>query len=114
LWEGLAHSGQKVGAPSLPGGYSKSGEAGTTRKVRTVCKAVQDLGCEKSGKPVEFREFLHAQGQVNDVPLASFKGNRFIFYFITRLEFIICFMIFCHLLKNIKQIMSSLPLLILI
>ena len=77
LWEGLVHSGQKVGAPSLPGGYSKSGEAGTTRMVRTVCKAVQDRGCEKSGKSVEFREFLHAQGQVKDVPLASFKGNRF-------------------------------------
>lgn len=45
--------------------------------VRTVCKTVQDRGCEKSGKPVEFREFLHAQGQVKDVPLASFKGNRF-------------------------------------
>jgi hypothetical protein len=41
-----------------------------------VCKAVQDRGCEKSGKPVEFREFLHAQGQVKDVPLASFKGQR--------------------------------------
>jgi hypothetical protein len=98
LWEGLAHSGQKVDAPSLPGGYSKSGEAGTTRKVRTVCKAVQDLGCEKSGKPVEFREFLHAQGQV----LHS-KVIDLIFYFITRLEFIICFMIFCHLLKNINR-----------
>jgi hypothetical protein len=54
-----------------------SGEAGTTRMVKTVCKAVQDRGCEKSGKSVEFREFLHAQGQVKDVPLASFKSNRF-------------------------------------
>lgn len=26
---------------------------------------------------MEFREFLQTQGQVNDVPLASFKGNRF-------------------------------------
>jgi hypothetical protein len=45
--------------------------------VRTVCKAVQDRDCEKSGKPVEFREFLQTQGQVKDVPLASFKGNIF-------------------------------------
>ena len=45
--------------------------------VRTVCKAVQDRECEKTGKPVEFREFLQTQGQVKDVPLASFKGNIF-------------------------------------
>lgn len=77
LWEGLVHSGEKVGAPTLPGGYSKPGEAGTTRMVRTVCKAVQDRGCEKAGKPVEFRDFLQTQGQVKEVPLASFKGNRF-------------------------------------
>jgi hypothetical protein len=42
-----------------------------------VMTAIRDRGCEKSGKPVEFRKFLHAQGQVNDVPLASFKCNIF-------------------------------------
>ena len=77
LWESLVHSCEKVGAPTLPGGYSKAGEAGTTRMVRTVCKAVQDQGCEKAGKPVEFRDFLQMQGQIKDVPLASFKGNHF-------------------------------------
>ncbi|CAG2205351.1 unnamed protein product [Mytilus edulis] len=77
LWESLVHSGEKVGAPTLPGGYSIPGESGTTRLVRTVCKAVQDRGCEKAGKPVQFRDFLHTQGQVKEVPLASFKGNRF-------------------------------------
>ncbi|CAC5414207.1 unnamed protein product [Mytilus coruscus] len=55
LWESLVHSGEKVGAPTLPGGYSIPGESGTTRLVRTVCKAVQDRGCEKAGKPVQFR-----------------------------------------------------------
>ena len=30
------------------GGYS-NGESGTTRLIRTVCKAVQQRGCEKSG-----------------------------------------------------------------
>ncbi|XP_052088201.1 uncharacterized protein LOC127725313 [Mytilus californianus] len=77
LWESLVHSGEKVGAPTLPGGYSIPGESGTTRMVRTVCKAVQDRGCEKAGKPVQSWDFLQTQGQVKEVPLASFKGNRF-------------------------------------
>ncbi|XP_071124318.1 uncharacterized protein [Mytilus edulis] len=77
LWESLVHSGEKVGAPTLPGGYSIPGESGTTRLVRTVCKEVQDRGWEKAGKPLQFRDFLHTQGQVKEVPLASCKGNRF-------------------------------------
>ncbi|VDI03270.1 Hypothetical predicted protein [Mytilus galloprovincialis] len=77
LWESLVHSGEKVGAPTLPGGYSIPGESGTTRLVRTVCKAVQDRRWEKAGKPLQFRDFLHTQGQVKEVPIASFKGNRF-------------------------------------
>ncbi|CAC5425668.1 unnamed protein product [Mytilus coruscus] len=64
-------------SPTSPGGYSIPGESGTTRPVRTVCKAVQDWGCEKAGKPVQFRDFLLTQRQVKEVPLASFKGNRF-------------------------------------
>ncbi|VDH90613.1 Hypothetical predicted protein [Mytilus galloprovincialis] len=44
LCEGLVHSGEKVGAPTLPGGYSIPGESGTPRLVRTVCEAVQDRG----------------------------------------------------------------------
>ena len=77
VWEELLHGDQPVGAPGLPGGYSKTGEAGSTRLVRTVCKALQDRGCEKSGKPVEFRDFLRQEGTVKDVPLVPFKGNRF-------------------------------------
>ncbi len=77
VWEGLVHAGEKVGAPTVPGEYNKAGEAGTTRMVRTVCKAVQDRGCEKAGKPVQFRDFLQTQGQVKDVSLASFKCNSF-------------------------------------
>ena len=77
LWDELLHDNQHVGAPALPGGYSKAGEAGTTRLVRTVCKALQDRGCERAGKPVQFRDFLRLEGQVKDVPLVPFKGNRF-------------------------------------
>ncbi|CAC5418647.1 unnamed protein product [Mytilus coruscus] len=75
--ESLVQSGEKVGAPTLPGGYSMPGESGTTRLVRTVCKSVQDRGCEKAGKPVQFWDLVQPQGQVKEMPLASFKGNRF-------------------------------------
>ena len=34
-------------------------------------------GCEKSCKPVEFRDFLRQEGTVKDVRLVPFKGNRF-------------------------------------
>jgi hypothetical protein len=44
VWEDLVHNGVKVGAPSLPRGFAKAGEAGTTRLIRTTCKAVQDRG----------------------------------------------------------------------
>jgi hypothetical protein len=77
VWENLVHNGAEVGAPSLPRGYAKAGEAGTTRLVRTTCKAVQERGCEKSGKPLMFRDYLQQEGQVKNVPLAPFKGNRF-------------------------------------
>ena len=76
VWESLVHQGQKAGAPGIPGGYSKPGESGTVRCIRTVCKAVQDRGCERAGKPVEFRDFLHNQ-DINKVPLVPFMGSRF-------------------------------------
>ena len=77
VWEELLHGGRVLGSPSLPGGYSKAGESGTTRLVRTVCKALQDRGCEKSGKPVLFQDFIRQEGSATKIPLAPFKGNRF-------------------------------------
>jgi hypothetical protein len=58
----------------------------------TVCKAVQDRGCEKSDKPVEFREFILTHGQVKEVPLASFKCNRFniLFHNSASLSSVVC------------------------
>ena len=44
-------------------GKSGKSESGTVRLVRTVCKSVQDRGCEKSGKPVYFREFVQMQSE---------------------------------------------------
>ena len=63
------------------GGYSKNGESGTLRLIRTLCKAVQVRGCEKSGRMVDFDLSLEEDG-ITGNPLAQFKGNRFniIFY----------------------------------
>ena len=74
-WEKMIFGEDKVGAEAVAGVHSE-GECGTVRLVRTVCKSVQDRGCEKSGKPLQFRTFLRAKGIVK-VPLAPFKGNRF-------------------------------------
>ena len=43
----------KVGAKAVCRVRAES-ECGTVRLVRTVCKSVQDCGCEKSGKPLLF------------------------------------------------------------
>ena len=57
------------------GGYS-NGESGTLRLVRTLCKAVEEHGCEKSGRMREFELHLQASGYAKN-PLINFKGNRF-------------------------------------
>ena len=44
--------------------------------MRTVCKAVQAKGCERSGRAVAFTDFVRGQG-VQSIPLAPFRGNRF-------------------------------------
>ena len=63
------------------GGYSTNGESGTLRLIRTLCKAVQVRGCEKSGRMLDFDLSLEEYG-ITGNPLARFKGNRFniIFY----------------------------------
>ena len=64
---------------SLAHGYSKNSESGTLRLIKTLCKAVQQRGCEKSGRMVDFDLSLDG---ITGNPLAQFKGNRFniIFY----------------------------------
>ena len=44
--------------------------------MRTVCKAVQAKGCERSGRAVAITDFVRGQG-VQSIPLAPFRGNRF-------------------------------------
>ena len=53
VWEGLLFPNNKKVGSLANGGYS-NGESGTTRLVRTVCKSVQELGGEKSGRMVHF------------------------------------------------------------
>ena len=77
VWENLVFGDVLVGASSVSGMSVGKSESGTVLLIRTVCKAVQDRGCEKSGKPVWFREFVKATFGHECVPLAPFKGNRF-------------------------------------
>jgi E1A/CREB-binding protein len=51
-------------------------EAGTVRVVRTVCKALERRGDEKSGCPMQFAAYLKKRG-ISKNPLIHFKGNRF-------------------------------------
>ena len=74
VWDRLLYGDEKVGSIKH-GGYSK-GESGTYRLVRTVCKAVQAKGCERSGRAVSFLDYVRSQG-IETVPLAPFVGNRF-------------------------------------
>ena len=73
-FEHLIHGENKVGSLAH-GGYS-NGESGTLRLIRTLCKAVEEHGCEKSGRMREFEDHLK-EGGFKKNPLAHFKGNRF-------------------------------------
>ena len=79
VWEGLLYGKEKVG--SIANGGYFNGESGTTRLIRTVCKSIQERGCEKSGRMVQFSTFLKEQDIV-DIPLYPFLGNRFNILFI--------------------------------
>ena len=76
----LLYDGKAVGSLAK-GGYSRNGESGTVRLVRTLCKAVQTRGCEKSGRIQDFSSFLNDLGFQKD-PFIPFRGNRFnvVFY----------------------------------
>ena len=75
VFEKLLYDEKLVGSLAH-GGYSKGGESGTLRLIRTLCKAVQERGCEKSGRMVDFQLALEDSG-LPENPLIPFKGNRF-------------------------------------
>ena len=76
LWEGVVFSDpKKVG--SLNHGSYSNGESGPLRLIRSVCKLVQERGCEKSGRMVSFSTFMKETNQMDTLPLYPFLGNRF-------------------------------------
>ena len=76
LWEGTVFQDLKeVGAVSH-GSYS-NGESGPLRLIRTICKLVQERGCEKSGRMVTFSTFLKESHNIITLPLYPFLENRF-------------------------------------
>ena len=75
IWDSLCWEDKKIGSLAH-GGYSK-GESGAYRLIQTVCKSVQERGCEKSGRMIHFKTFLEQERNLNEIPLAPFFGNRF-------------------------------------
>ena len=74
-WDKLLFGDLPVGSIAQ-GGYNK-GESGTYRLIRTLCKAVQTRGCEKSGRIADFSSYLIDEVGLSSVPFITFKGNRF-------------------------------------
>ena len=79
IWESIIHKDRKVGSIAH-GGYS-NGESGVTRLIRTVCKSVQERGCEKSGKIVGFATYLKDEfgvyTYITSISLILFLVTRF-------------------------------------
>ena len=80
IWESIIHKDRKVGSIAH-GGYS-NGESGMTRLIRTVCKSVQERGCEKSGKIVCFATYLKDEFGITSIPVFPFLCNRFNILFV--------------------------------
>ena len=57
LWEGMVVSDPKQ-AGSLSHSFYSNGESGPLQLLKTVCKLVQEQGCEKSGRMVTFATFM--------------------------------------------------------
>ena len=81
VFDKLLYQDTPVGSLVAGGSGYNNGDSGTTRLIRTLCKAVEDHGCEKSGRMVDFNLALEQDG-ISKNPLAQFRGNRFniIFY----------------------------------
>ena len=77
VWEGILFKDDNNIVGSLKHGGDSNGESGTTRLIRTVCKAVQQRGCEKSGRMVSFETFMKEEFGMAELPLFPFLGNRF-------------------------------------
>ena len=77
VWEGILFKDDNNIDGSLKhGGYSNR-ESGTTRLIRTVCKTMQQRGCEKSERMASFETFMKEEFGMTELPLFPFLGNRF-------------------------------------
>ena len=65
----------KVG--SLEHGWYSNGESGTLSLICTVCKSVNERGCEESEKMVTFASLLKENFSSSDIPLYPFLRNCF-------------------------------------
>ena len=82
IWESIIHKDRKVSSIAH-GGYS-NGESGVTRLIRTVCKSVQERGCEKSGKIVCFATYLKHEFGITSILQFSPAGVFFLYDQFTR------------------------------
>ena len=71
LWEGIVFSDPKKVGSLNHGSYSNA-ESGPLRLIQSVCKLVQERGCEKSGRMVSFATFMKETNQMHNLPLYPF------------------------------------------
>ena len=109
LWEVMIVSDPKQ-ARSLSHGYYSKGESGPLRLIRTVCKLVQEWGCEKSGRMVNFATFMKENHQMINLPLYLFLGNRFNILFLNGAGVFYLYSYLVEFLNNVSldnNLMSS-------
>ena len=97
-------------ARSLSHGYYSKGESGPLRLIRTVCKLVQEWGCEKSGRMVTFATFMKENHQMINLPLYPFLGNRFNILFVNGAGVFYLYSYLVEFLNNVSldnKLMSS-------
>ena len=82
------------------GGYP-NGESGVTRLIRTVCKSVQERGCENSGKIACFATYLKYEIGITFILLFPFLGNRFNILFVNAAEI---YFLYDQLLDSFRRI----------
>uniref|UniRef100_A0A7M5WY35 Uncharacterized protein n=1 Tax=Clytia hemisphaerica TaxID=252671 RepID=A0A7M5WY35_9CNID len=95
IHEGMLYKENKVGSLATKNGFL-GGESGTTRLIRTVCKAVSDRGCEKGGRMVIFATFLEGNHELANKHIFPFLGNRFNILFLNAAG---VFFLYPHLLE---------------
>ena len=65
-----------LGIPTLANGGKSKGESGVYRLMHTVCRSVQEKGCEKSGRMMQFKsrwKDRRRKGQARQSPNAKVR-----------------------------------------